>query len=72
VSGGRRTDCTVEWNVLSVWVQSEWGASRGIVESLICKAVEAQVSGSLKPTIEVCVLQSICARFGNPVLSCRV
>jgi hypothetical protein len=29
------------------------GRSRGIVESLIHKAVEVQASGSLKPTVEV-------------------
>jgi hypothetical protein len=25
VSGGRRMECGVEWNMLSVWVWSEWG-----------------------------------------------
>jgi hypothetical protein len=45
------------------------GTSRGIMESLICKAVKVQALGSLKPTIEVYILLSICARFGNPVLS---
>jgi hypothetical protein len=46
------------------------GMSRDIMESLICKVVEVQVSGSLQPTIEVHILWSIYARFGNPVLSC--
>jgi hypothetical protein len=46
--------------------------SRGIVESLIHEAVEVQASGSLKPTVEVRILRSIRARFGNPVLSCQV
>jgi hypothetical protein len=42
------------------------------MESLIFEVVEVQVLGSLKPTIEVHILQSIHARFSNPVLSCRV
>jgi hypothetical protein len=45
------------------------GTSRGIVESLICEAVEVQALGSLKPTVEVHILWSIHARCGNPVLS---
>jgi hypothetical protein len=48
------------------------GTSRGKVEGLICEAVEVQVSGSLKPAVEVRVTQSIRARFGNPVLSHQV
>jgi hypothetical protein len=67
VSGGRRTECAGEQSVSSVWVWSEredvWR------HSFICKAVEVQASGSLKPTIEVHILQSIRAKFGNPVLS---
>jgi hypothetical protein len=65
-----RCPLTLTGGASLVWVQSEWGVSAGIMDSLICEAVEVQASGSLKPTIEVCILQSICARFGNPVLSC--
>jgi hypothetical protein len=48
------------------------GTSKGKVEGLICEAVEVQVSGSLKPAVEVCVIWSIHARLGNPVLSHQV
>jgi hypothetical protein len=54
------------WHVYEV----SGGTSRGILESFICEVVEVQALGSLKPTVEVCILQSIQARFGNPVLSC--
>jgi hypothetical protein len=40
-----------------------------LTESLIGEAVEVQVLGSLKPTIEVCITWSIHTRFSNPVLS---
>jgi hypothetical protein len=46
------------------------GMSGGQMEGLIREAVKVEVSGSLKPTVEVCVTRSIHARFGNPVLSC--
>jgi hypothetical protein len=44
------------------------GTSGGVMDGLICEAVEVYMLGSLKPAVEVPVLQSVHARLCNPVL----